>query len=214
MASWLKIIGTQTGRFILGLTGASLKNNGGTEVQVRNNADSAYADLGAKNITINGTTYYNTIQASAGQTQNVTLTLPTDDGSPGQVLSTDGSGILSWVAAANTAPNLTADTTSLAFGSGSTVSAFTLPANAVVDSVVIIVDTAFDGTPTLSVGYNGGSASYYAGSGDNLLTVADRYQIPNQNPADVSTQAIELYYSAGGASVGSARVIVYYSVPM
>jgi hypothetical protein len=212
MASWLKITGTQVGKFILGLTGVTLKNNAGN-LDVRNNADTAYADVNLDSVTLHGGTYYNTIQPSPSQTMNVVLTLPVDDGTAGQVLSTDGTGILSWVAAANTAPNLTADTTSFAFGSGSTITAFTLPANAVVDSTVIIVDSAFDGTPTLSVGYNGGSASYYAGSGDNLLTVADRYQIPCQEQASVSTQSIELYYSAGGASTGSGRVIVYYSVP-
>ena len=212
MASWLKITGTQVGKFILGLTGVTLKNNAGN-LDVRNNADSAYANVGLNSVTLNGNTYYNTIQPSASQTQNVVLTLPTDDGSAGQVLSTDGTGVLSWVSAANTAPCLTADTTSFAFGSGSTISAFTLPANAVVDSTVIIVDSAFDGTPTLSVGYNGGSASYYAGSGDNLLTVADRYQIPNQAAASGTTQSIELYYSAGSATTGSGRVIVYYSIP-
>lgn len=213
MASWLKITGTQVGKFILGLTGVTLKNNAGN-LEVRNNADTAFADVSVDSIVLNGSTYTNTIQPSPSQTMNVVLTLPTDDGTAGQVLSTDGNGVLSWVAAANTAPNLTADTTSFAFGSGSTISAFTLPVNAVVDSVVVIVDSAFDGTPTLSVGYNGGSASYYVGSGDNLLTVADRYQVPIQSAADTNTQLIELYYSAGGASTGSGRVIVYYSVPM
>lgn len=212
MASWLKITGTQVGKFILGLTGVTLKNNAGN-LDVRNNADSAYADVSLDSVILNGSTFTNTIQPSPSQTQNVILTLPVDDGSAGQVLSTDGTGVLTWVSAANTAPCLTADTTSFAFGSGSTVSAFTLPANAVVDSTVIIVDSAFDGTPTLSVGYNGGSASYYAGSGDNLLTVADRYQIPCQEQASGTTQSVELYYSAGGATTGNGRVIIYYSIP-
>lgn len=39
-----------------------------------------------------------TIQASSSTTSSFTLTLPPDDGTSGQVLTTDGSGILSWAA--------------------------------------------------------------------------------------------------------------------
>lgn len=212
MSAWMKITGTQVGKFILGLTGVTLKNNSGN-LEVKNNADSAFADVSAANVKVNGTTYGVTVGASASQTGDWTLTLPVGSGSPGQVLSTDGNGVTTWVSAANTASNWTADSTSFAFGSNATTAAFTLPANAVVDSVSIIVDTAFDGTPTISVGVNGGSASKYAASGDSLLTVADRYDIPYQGTPNSSSEAIELAYSAGGSSVGAGRVIVTYAVP-
>ncbi len=226
MSTWMKIIGTQTGQFVLGLLGVRLKNNAGN-LDVRNNADSAYADVTANKYNATGDTglvinsdaagsgddWKLTInRAATGMTADVTLTLPVDDGTAGQVLQTDGSGVLSWTTV-NTAATLTTDTTSFAFGSAATVSMFTLPANAVVDSVKVIVDTAFDGTPTLSVGVNGGSASQYVASGDTLLTVADRYDIPYQGVANGSTEALELYYAAGGATVGAGRVIVTYSVP-
>jgi hypothetical protein len=215
MASWLKIVGTQTGKFILGLTGATLKNNSGTGVQVRNNADSAYADIEAKNhILQNNTTAYSvTLTTSDTQSASYTLTLPENDGSSGQVLQTDGSGVLTWASAASTDMDWKVDSTSIAFGSGSTVSMFTLPANAVINTVSIIVDTAFDGTPSVSVGVSGGSASKYAGSGDSLLTVADRYDIPNQSAAVGTTEALQASYSAGGATTGSGRILVTYAVP-
>jgi len=37
------------------------------------------------------------VQPQAG---NITYTLPADDGDPGEVLSTDGSGVLDWIASA------------------------------------------------------------------------------------------------------------------
>jgi len=43
-----------------------------------------------------------TIQASASQAADYTLTLPVDDGAAGEVLSTDGAGVLSWIAAGGT----------------------------------------------------------------------------------------------------------------
>lgn len=46
-----------------------------------------------------------TLQAPSGLSASYTLTLPPDDGVNGEVLSTDGSGVLSWQA--STAPNAT-----------------------------------------------------------------------------------------------------------
>lgn len=45
-----------------------------------------------------------TIQPSNSTTTDYTLTLPTTDGDSGQVLSTDGSGVLSWVSAGSGTP--------------------------------------------------------------------------------------------------------------
>jgi hypothetical protein len=214
MSSWLKITGTQVGKFVLGLTGVTLKNNSGN-LQVRNNADTAFADTATQTISLNnnGTGYNVAISTSGSQTGSYALTLPVDDGSPGQVLATDGSGVLSWASAASTASSWKVDSTSFAFGSSSTITAFTLPANAVVDRVTVIVDSAFDGTPTMSVGVSGGSASQYVGTGDVALTVADRYDVPYQGQADASSEGIEIYYTAGGASAGAGRVLVTYAVP-
>ena len=211
MSAWLKIVGTQAGKFILGLTGVTLKNNAGN-LQVRNNADSAFADASVANVTVNGSSYGVTLSASASQTANYALTLPVDDGSPNQVLVTDGSGVLSWQSAASTADHWKVDTTSFAFGSGSTVNMFTLPANSVIDRVSVIVDTAFDGTPSMSVGI-AGNASKYVASTDVALTVADRYDVPNEEPAVGTTEALEIAYTAGGSTVGSGRVLVTYAVP-
>ena len=42
------------------------------------------------------TDYLYTIRPNPAATQNTTLVLPPDDGSSNQVLTTDGSGVLSW----------------------------------------------------------------------------------------------------------------------
>lgn len=213
MATWLKTLGTQTGRFILGLTGVSLKNNAG-DLQVRNNADSAFAGATVEDIALHNNTagFSNTLRTQATQAANYTYDLPLTPGSVGQVLSTDGSGLLSWVSAASTDANWKVETTTINFGSGATTAAFTLPINAIIDKVMVIVDTAFDGAPTLSVG-DSGNNSRFMGSGDNLLTLPDRFDVFTQVAAVGSTTAVEIYYSAGGATVGSARVLCTYSVP-
>ncbi len=225
MANWAKLTGTQVGKWVVGLTGVTLKNSSGNLV-VRNNADSADADVTADQFNASGNTglIINSDSAGSGadwkigiarpvtgMTADWTLTLPTSAGSPTQVLQTDGSGNTSWVNSSSGSNEVT-DTTSFAFGSAATVSMFTLPANAVILSVIVIVDTAFDGTPTMSVGVSG-NASKYAGSGDTLLTVADRYDMPNQIAANGSTEALEIAYAAGGATVGAGRVLVSYVIP-
>jgi hypothetical protein len=225
MSVWNKLIGTQAGQFILGLTGVRLKNSSGNLV-VRNNADSADADVTANEFKASGNTglvinsdsagtgadwKISVARPTAGMTADWTLTLPATAGSPTQVLQTDGSGNTVWVDSASGATDIT-DTTSFAFGSGSTVSMFTLPANAVILTTSVIVDTAFDGTPTLSVGI-AGNASKYVGSGDSLLSLTDRFDVLNQNAAVGTSEALQLSYSAGGSTVGTGRVLVSYSIP-
>lgn len=211
---WSKLTGTQVGKFILGLAGVTLKNSAAS-LQVKNNADTAFADVQAKDVIVsnNSTGFDVTFTASGSQGADYTLTLPVDDGSPAQVLATDGSGVLSWITIA-TSQAWTAETTNLVFGSTSPVTMFTLPANSIIDKVAVYIDTAFDGTPTMSVGVNGGSASKYVASGDVLMTTLGRYDVPNTEIPVGSTEALEITYAAGGASVGAARVVVTYAVPI
>lgn len=48
--------GTSSATFTVGTSGVKIKNNGGTELQIRNNADGAYADLRVNNLIVEGTT--------------------------------------------------------------------------------------------------------------------------------------------------------------
>ena len=220
------LIGTTLNFFRIGKTGPRLKDDSGN-LSVRDSGDTADVEVTASQfnassdvgLVINsdaagaGDDWKLTLQrASTGMTADVTLTLPVDDGTAGQILSTDGSGNLSWVSAGSTAACLTIDTTTLAFGASSPVSLFTLPANAVIDHVDVIVDTVFDGTPTVTVGVSGDTARYF-GAGDALLGEVAVYRTHPGIEANVSTEALIATYSAGGATAGSARILVAYSVP-
>lgn len=48
--------GTSSATFTVGTSGVKIKNSGGTELQIRNNGDSDYADLRVKNLVVEGTT--------------------------------------------------------------------------------------------------------------------------------------------------------------
>lgn len=228
MGFWSNITGTTSSFLKIGLTGVRLKNVSG-DLEVKNSEDNAYSAVTTSKVSVtgevidinsdaagSGADWKYTIQRPVtGMSAGVVLTLPIDDGSPNQMLVTDGSGNLSWVTATATSMNVAVDTTTIAFGSSSPISAFTLPANAAVHQIDIIIDTPFDGTsPQMSVGV-AGTTSKYTGNGDVNLqgTAGDVYSVyPGLVPVG-TTEAIIITCAAGSASVGSARVLVFYSVP-
>lgn len=209
---WEKLRGTLRTIFQIGKGGPNIKNNAGV-LEIRNPTDAAYSDLRVRKIIINDGDEEVTIEVPELDASYV-LKLPVNDGSPGQVLQTDGDGNLSWATVASGNDKIVTDTTSLAFGDSSPKAMFTLPANAVIHSVKCIVDTAFNGTdPTASVGVNGGSASKYMGTSDIDLKTAGVYQVDPGIAATGSTEALEITYVADTSSAGAARFEVAYSIP-
>jgi len=226
----MDIKGTSQGTFQLGKGGPRISRSGNF-VYARNAGDTAFADFFAESLYANGEfivinqdatesgSDYKVVitRPASGMSANVTLTLPPNAGTSGYVLQTDGTGVLSWVAQ-STPPSITSkitvDTTTLAFGASSPVSMFTLPANAVVHRVQVIVDTAFNGTPSLQIGISGQTDKYMATTEVDLTSGnGDRWESNPNHAAVGSTEAIIATYSAGGASIGSARLLVEYSIP-
>ena len=223
---WIDLLGTLKDSIRLGLSGVRLKNSSGN-LLVRNTGDTADAaatmsklNVSGDSIDINsdaagsGADWLYTVQRpNTGMTAAVVLTLPVDDGTPGQVLSTDGSGVLSWASAGSTASSIKQDTTTVAFNTGSPVTMFSTGANDVISKVKVIVDTAFDGSPSLSIGISG-TTSKYMGTTDVDLTAAAGtvFEVdPGLNAQGAEDLIATL--AAGGATAGTSRVIVEYSTP-
>lgn len=231
MAQILDLKGTSLPSIQIEKAGVRLKNNAG-DLQVKNSADNAFTKVTALSLettsdvglVINsdaagsGADFKITLaRPSTGQTADYTLTLPTSAGSPSQVLTTDGSGVTSWttVSGGGSANGVLIDTTALAFNSASTVSMFTLPANAVISKVEVIIDTPWvTGTATMTVGISG-STSKYAGS--NLIDLygaaKDSYISTPNEIANGSAESLIITYAASSSTAGAARVLVYYSNP-
>ena len=208
-----KIRGVVNSVFQLGIGGPNLKNVSGV-LEVRNAADSAYANVRANDIVLNDDDSNTlTLRTPANLTANYFLEFPADDGSPSQVLQTDGSGVMSWVTVAGGNDKPTVDTTSLAFGTGSPLTMFTLPANAVINWIKIIVDTAFNGTaPTVSIGVSG-TVSKYMSATDVDLKTTGVYEVDPGLAAEGSTNALIATYAADSSSAGAARILVEYQIP-
>lgn len=226
MGWFSNLLGVTGAFFKIGTSGVRLKNSSGN-LLVRNTGDSADAEITASklnnsgdSIVLNsdaagsGADYKITLaRPTSGMTADVTLTLPVDDGTPNQVLATDGNGALSWVSAASTASSEKVDTTSLAFGDSSPVAMFTTGANDVINRVEVIVDTAFNGTPTLSIGISGTTSKYMATSDVDLTATAGTSFVVYPNKTAQGAESLIATYSAGSASAGAARIQVYYDTP-
>lgn len=215
MSLFSKLRGTIESVFQIGITSTAilLKNVSG-KLALRNKADSAYINAQVNGLEIfdsGGTNKVTITQGTLGG--DITLVLPTTDGSAGQVLQTDGAGTTTWASAGTTSDLVHVDTTTLAFGDSSPKTLFTLPANAVIHLIKIIVDIAFNGTaPTVSIGISG-TVSKYVGTGDVDLKTANVYEIDPGAIAAGGTEALIATYSADSSSAGSARIEVYYSNP-
>lgn len=224
------ILGTVFSKFQIGIgaTAVNLKEVTG-KLRARNKADAADAPIVGSVISASGDVLelnedataagadwkLSIARPAAGMTAAMTLTLPPTVGSPGQVLATDGStGVLSWSTVAAGVDKTITDTTSLAFGSGATVAMYNHPANGIVKCVSVIVDTPFNGAPTLSVGVSGTLSKYLSSTQVDLTVAATTtFEIEPGQPAVGSIEAIIATYSAGGASAGAARILVDYAIP-
>jgi hypothetical protein len=124
-----------------------------------------------------------------------------------------GAGIIEFefVTTGSTASSDKLDTTALAFGSASPVAMFSTGATDVIEYIEVIVDTAFNGTSTMSVGIAGTTSKYVAATQVDLTT-AGKYVINPGLPAQ-GAEALIITYAAGGASAGAARVLVHYASP-
>jgi len=164
------------------------------------------------NITSVGTLSSVTVSgvSTLGAVSNVKIT----GGVDGHILTTDGTGNLSWKEVQSAIDSWKAKGATLVFDATSTSTVLVLPANAIVDKVSVIVDAPFNGTsPTVSIGLSGGSGFEYASAADINLKSADRYDMPSQVAPTGSVGTIQMLYSASGSSIGSARVIVTYAIP-
>lgn len=218
------LFGTSKDYFKLGLSGVRLKNSSGN-LAVRNTGDSADAEVTASKINISGADVVldsdgNALTVSRNATQSGALQviLPAAKSTDGYVLAQKagtGAGIIEFefISAASTGALTHEDTTSLAFGSASPVTMFTTGANDVISKIEVIIDTAFNGTPSASVGIAGTTSKYVAATDIDLTVTAEtKFIIHVTKPAQGAENLI-LTYAAGGASVGAARFIVHFSSP-
>lgn len=226
MSQYIDLSGTTNSNLQIEKGGVKLKNDS-SNLKIRNSSDSADSEITTSKANISGDSIdlnsdaagsgsdwkYTISRPSSGMTADVSITLPIDDGTPNQVLQTDGSGNLSWVNAGSTASSLKLKTTTIAFGSTSPVAMFTTGASDIIDSIDVVIDTAFDGTPSLSVGITGTTSKYLGATQVDLTAAAKTIFTVRPGFEAQGAESLIATYSAGSATTGSARIIVKYATP-
>jgi hypothetical protein len=229
---WVDAIGTQLNSFLVGLgtTGLRIKNVSGGLV-ARNKADTSDAVITGSQVRASGDSILiNSDALSTGsdwafqlsrnpaQTAALEVQAPPSKGTDGYFLRQKpgtSAGILELELAAPVSGAPTIDTTNLAFGTTSPLALFTLPANAIVNKVEIVIDTPFNNTPSLSIGITGTTSKYASATQIDLTEGATTsFEITPNVAANASAENLIATYTAGGATAGAARILVTYSVPV
>lgn len=227
---WSDLFGTTKAFFRIGRTGPRLKDDSGV-LAVRNAADSADANLSTALLKNTGNSIeINSDAANTGTDRKLTLSVnpaasaalevqfPPAKGTDGYYVrqkSGTASGVLEFelvAPPAGSAASLLAETTTLGFGSSSPVTMFQKSSTAVIDRIQFVIDTAFDGTPSVTVGIAGQTSKYSTSAEVDLTAAAGTvFEVHPGIAAVGSAEDLIATYSAGGATAGSARIIVYYA---
>lgn len=226
MGQVLDLIGTSSAVIQVEKAGVKIKNSSGN-LLVRNAADSADAEVTASKANISGNSivlnsdaagsgadWKATLnRAASGMSADLTLTLPANQPSTGQVITYDASGNGTFTSLPSSASSLKLETTSLAFGDTSPVTMFTTGATDIIDSIDVIVDTTFDGTPSLSIGISGTTSKYFSATQVDLTAVGKTTFTVHPGFTAQGVEALIATYSAGSATAGAARIVVKYATP-
>lgn len=216
--------GTTKNYFKLGIAGVRLKDSSGNLV-IRNNGDSADAEVTASRVNVSGPDLILdsdgnalTVSRNASQSGALQVIYPPGKGSDGQVMrqkASTGAGVIEfeWASASDTSMADKLDTTSLAFGSTSPVSMFATGASDIIEYIEFIVDTPFDGAPSVSIGIAGQTSKYMATTEVDLTATAGTKFMVNPGKTAQGAESLIMTYSAGGATAGAARAIVHYASP-
>lgn len=232
---WGDLLGSSLGKFGLGFLGPLLKKNAtDSALDIRNAGDSAFVLIRALVLAATGDTIILNEQAtstgaswkfkvsrpSTGMTHDLEVILPSGDPAVGQAMTvasfTSNVITLQWSSVAG-ADKVSTDTTSLAFGSTSPVAMFTLPQNARVLEVRVIIVTPFSGGTgaTVSVGITGTLSKFGPSTAWDLTGAAGTtyFYTPGQIADTGGTEALIATYSAGSATAGAALIEVDYVIP-
>ena len=184
------------------ITGSQLRASGDS-IEINSDAAGSSADW-----------KYTLQRPATGMTAAVTLTLPVDDGSPGQVMQTDGAGGLSFVTpSAGSANGVLQDDSALAFGDASPKALFTKPTNSSVPMIRVVVTTPFNGTaPLLSIGITGTTSKYMGTTEVNLKEVGV-YEVFPGVAVEALAENLIATYAADSSSAGAARIEIHYVQP-
>lgn len=225
--------GTSETKFQFGKGGPLAKFISSVILAFRNNDDTLYAQVQAALFQTFGNDFeLNSGAAGTGADRKMTLRRPSTGMTVDVVIVMPASGVptvgdaltvasvaggvvtLQYTASVSGTDSLKSDTTSIAFGTTSPLAMFNLPANAIVREVTVLIDTVFNGTPSLSIGITGSTSKYMPATAVDLKSASgDSWSFRPVVAAPVAIESLIATYAAGGATAGAGRVLVDYVIP-
>jgi hypothetical protein len=189
-----------------------LKDNSNV-LEVKNAGDTAFATAKAHTLHVLGSNASNSVAltAPADLAGAVAFTLMGADGTNGQVVKTNGSGVLSFVDASSNGMLAQVEAFDQA-DHGTPVSIFTPPANSTILKIVVDVTTAYStGSGSIAIGTEADPDAYMDELEVDLTTVA-KYEVEPCAAAGGSPAAVLATVTADTATFGG-NVYVYYGSP-
>jgi hypothetical protein len=209
------LAGTALEYFQIGTAYVNRWYSGNGVIKARNKGDTAYTNVAAHSVEVWGSNATNKISltAAADLAGNVTFVLPATDGSNGQLMKTNGSAVLSFVDPSSNGV-LSQSSAFSQTNEGTPVSIFTPPANAIIETVVVVLGSAYSsGSATLSVG----TVADPDRDMDELecdLSLAGRKTVsPYSAVGGTPGEIFVTLTNTGGSPTYSGTVYVYYSTP-
>ncbi len=194
MSLFSKIRGTIETIFQVGLGGPQLKKSAGAALDVRDNADAAYAVV--------------RVATPAGN-QDASTKAYTDAGDAASVATSEAYTDAA-VAGISVAGVVREIRMALALA-GTTTSVTNIPANAIVNYVAVKVGTQYSAGATVSIGQTGSLALLMATT-DSLLQSTDTFEVSCDVPWGAGALPV-VATLAGAPAAGAGFVFVRYTVP-
>ena len=230
---YLDLLGTIFAKIQLGLGGPQIKGDQVTpSVQARLADDSDFCALQAALFSTFGDDFELNAGAagsgadwkltfsrpSTGMTHNLQVIWPPADPAADQVLAVQslvGDVLtLKWSTVAAGNDKTMCDVTTVHFGDASPIAMFALPSGSDISLVRTTIKTAFNTAATISVGTSGSPSKYLPTTATDLQATAKTSfdYVPGEDPPG-SIENLQTTYSAASATVGEARIYVFYSIP-
>ena len=199
---------------IFGVGDIQLKDNTGV-AEIRDNTDSAYADLALNQVQVHGDNAANAVilDAPAALGSDLTLVLPATDGSDGDVLTTDGSGNLSFETPVSNSIQMVSKQFTQA--DGASFALFTPLAGTVILEVAVRVDVNASSSgpaPKLAVGTVADDEAYMLFNDNNIEQLSTFLRVQHTDVIG-SPDAIIGTVTNTAAKSFTATVFIKYAVP-
>lgn len=210
MGLWKNLSGIIGNVLQLNFTGPKMIGSSTNIITIKDKDDNdgklISANANHKNLEIyDGILHKTTISMISGGIENLSFILPNNAGNPGNFLSTNGNGSLSWI----DNPKIY----TLNYDSPATKILLPAASNRYIDKVLIKITTLFDATGVLIDIGQTGNVDLYVDQTEIDLTATGKYNINVAHYEPLAKDVLLTFTAGSGGTQGIAIIAIFYSIP-